>query len=113
MKYERLSKIMKAIFAFVLSILTATALLIPSNTRAASNIGTKRAKEIAVTHAGFTVKQVSFQKAKLDRDNGVAECEIDFAKSGYRYEYDIDAQSGEIREYSCKKRKFPDAAPIQ
>lgn len=69
----------------------------------ASTIGTSRAKEIAVEHAGFTTSAVSFKKAKLDRDDGVYEYEINFVKGSYRYEYDIDAYSGAVLEYTVKK----------
>ena len=96
-------RIHKFLFAALAAAVTIAVMFFSSDALAASNIGTSRAKEIASAHAGFSTKQVSFKKAKLEKDDGIAEYEIDFTKSGTRYEYDIDAQSGDIREYTHKK----------
>ncbi len=64
-----------------------------------SYIGLDNAKSIAVSHAGFSVADVSFSKAKLDRDDGQIVYEIEFYKDGFEYEYKIDAVTGSILEY--------------
>lgn len=64
-----------------------------------SYIGIDNAKSIAVSHAGFSVADVSFSKAKLDIDDGQTVYEIEFYKDGYEYEYKIDAVTGSILEY--------------
>lgn len=64
-----------------------------------SYIGIDNAKSIAVSHAGFSVSDVSFSKAKLDKDDGQTVYEIEFYKDGYEYEYKIDAVTGSILEY--------------
>lgn len=57
------------------------------------------AKSIAVKHAGFSVNDVSFSKAKLETDDGVTAYEIEFYKDRMEYEYKIQASSGSILEY--------------
>lgn len=57
------------------------------------------AKEIAARHAGFTVSEVRFSKAKLDRDDGRTVYEVEFYKDTTEYEYTIDAAAGTILEY--------------
>lgn len=62
----------------------------------ANDVSENAAKEIALAHAGFSEAEVTLQKVKLDRDDGRAEYEIEFRKEGVKYEYEIDAESGEI-----------------
>lgn len=57
------------------------------------------AKEIAAQHAGFAASEVSFSKAKLDRDDGRTVYEVVFYKGSTEYEYTIDAAAGTILEY--------------
>ncbi len=59
-------------------------------------ITSERAKEIALNHAGLTADAVYFEKAELDYDNGIQIYELEFKSSGYEYEYDINAQTGDI-----------------
>lgn len=54
------------------------------------------AKEIALAHAGLKEAEVTMNKVKYDRDDGRKEYEIEFRKDGVKYEYEIDAESGEI-----------------
>ena len=61
-------------------------------------IGTDRAKEIALNHAGLSESSVRFTKTELDRDNGRYEYEIEFVSGRTEYEYTIDAVSGKIIE---------------
>lgn len=64
-----------------------------------SYIGVDKAKSIAVEHAGFTVKDVTFSKAKLENDDGYTVYEVEFYKDRAEYEYTIDALTGDILEY--------------
>ncbi len=71
-----------------------------SNTNKDNNssyIGIDKAKSIALTHAG--VSNVTFEKAKLDRDDGKTVYEIEFYKGGMEYSYEIDALTGKILDY--------------
>lgn len=59
-------------------------------------IGIDKAKSIALNHAGLSASDVKFTKAKLEKDDGVMEYEIEFYKDAFEYEYDIDAKTGKI-----------------
>lgn len=62
-------------------------------------IGIDQAKAVAVGHAGLSVSDVVFSKAKLDHDDGLVVYEIEFYKGGMEYEYEINAVTGDILEY--------------
>ena len=76
----------------------------PSETESSSNsyIGLDKAKEIAVAKAGFKVSEVTFKKAKLDREDGHVVYEIEFYKNGMEYDCVINAITGDIMEYDCE-----------
>lgn len=61
-----------------------------------TGIGAKKAKSIALKDAGFSASQVTFTKVKLDKEDGVYE--VEFRKGKTEYEYEIDADTGEILE---------------
>lgn len=65
-------------------------------------IGVDKAKSIAVTHAGLSLSNVAFVKAKLENDDGRSAYEIEFYADGIEYEYSIDAASGKILEYDSE-----------
>ena len=65
-----------------------------------AEIGIDQAKSIAADHAGYAVSEVSFSKTKLENDHGRTKYEIEFYKDFVEYEYEIDAESGEIIEFS-------------
>lgn len=74
---------------------------VSSNT-ATEFIGTDRAREIALEHAGLNASDVTFAKTKLDEDDGRYEYDIEFYKDRVEYEYSIDAVSGKILEYDSE-----------
>ncbi|MBP8785248.1 MAG: PepSY domain-containing protein, partial [Synergistaceae bacterium] len=61
-----------------------------------SYIGLEAAKQIALKHAGVSANDATFTKAKLDRDDGVAEYNIRFTSNKIRYRYEIDAKTGAV-----------------
>lgn len=69
------------------------------NPGAASYISIDQAKSIAVGHAGLSVSEVRFSKAKLENDDGYTVYEIEFYKDRMEYEYTINATDGSILEY--------------
>lgn len=71
--------------------------------KSGSYIGIDKAKSIAAQHAGLSKSDVSFSKAKLDKDDGKTIYEIEFYKNGTEYEYEIDAVSGKILEYDSEQ----------
>lgn len=67
-----------------------------TTTTQSSYIGEDRAKEIAVTNAGFAVADVTNLKCELDTDDGTVHYDVEFKKDGNEYDYDINATTGEI-----------------
>lgn len=59
-------------------------------------INVEEAKRIALSHAGFTLEQVNFEKAELEIEHGVVIYEVEFKVGGYEYEYEINATTGSI-----------------
>lgn len=76
-----------------------------------SAITADEAKAKALAHAGLSEAEVTFTKVKLDRDDDGGEFEIDFYKDAVKYEYDIDALSGEIRSYDSEIKKKAETKP--
>ncbi len=66
-------------------------------------IGIDKAKNIAANHAGLSISELTFSKAKLDTDDGNTVYDIEFYKDGIEYEYEIDASSGKILEYDAEQ----------
>lgn len=67
-----------------------------NNSKAQAKISYDEAKSIALKDAGLTAENVSFLRNELDRDDGILKYEVEFTKDGVEYEYDINADSGEI-----------------
>lgn len=59
----------------------------------------ERAKNIALSHAGISASDAVFTKTKAERDKGVTVYEIEFIAGNSKYDYEIDAQTFEIRSY--------------
>lgn len=72
-----------------------------SNTSSSSSgdIGSVKAKSIALSHAGVSESQTTEMKVQQDRDDGRLEYEVEFKSGGKEYEYTIDAASGTILDY--------------
>lgn len=71
----------------------------PSQNTSGTYIGIDRAKSIALNRAGLSASQVRFTKARLDRDDGRWEYDIEFISGTWEYEFEIDAYSGTILSY--------------
>ena len=54
------------------------------------------AVSIALLHAGLTENAVTRLHTEFDYDDGRPEYEVDFHYSGYEYDYEIHAETGEI-----------------
>lgn len=73
-----------------------------TQTPASKYIGADKAKSIALKHAGISASSASFTKAKLDREDGQVVYEVEFYAGGMEYDFEINAVSGEIIEYSSE-----------
>jgi len=72
----------------------------------AAFLGVEKAKTIALTRAGLSAGEVTFTKAKQDREDGAPVYEIEFyTAGGVEYEYTIDARTGAVLE---EDRDLPD-----
>ena len=85
---------MKKIFAMLL--VAAMVMMMGACALAENRITEEAAKQIALEKAGMTTDQVRFTKAHLDNDDGRLEWEIEFVEGGMEYEFDIDAQTGNV-----------------
>lgn len=54
------------------------------------------AEEIALNHAGLTKDQVTWLRAEYEIDNGRPQYEVEFHYEQWEYDYEIDAETGEI-----------------
>ena len=61
-----------------------------------AGITAKHAKETALRHAGLNESQVSDVDVDLDRENGKLIYEVDFISGTTEYDYDINAETGEV-----------------
>lgn len=70
-------------------------------------ITAEEAKSAALKHAGFTSSEVTFTKAELDYEDGIAQYEIEFHSALNEYEYDINAATGMVIKYSKEALDIP------
>ncbi len=70
-----------------------------------SYISQDRAKSIALANTGLRESQVTFTKAQLGYDDGVAEYDVEFYSSSTKYEYEINATTGSILSYDYEGSK--------
>lgn len=77
----------------------------PEESKPASKgfISIDSAKNAALKHAGLKASDVEFKEAKLDTDDRIAHYDIEFVSAGIEYEYEINAQSGKVGEFSRER----------
>lgn len=68
----------------------------PSAPSASGDIGSEKAKEIALNHAGVSSSQAVFLYAETDYDDGRKVYEVEFYSGNKEYDYEIDASTGTI-----------------
>lgn len=72
--------------------------------QSANIISSDDAKSVSLAHAGIAAENAVMYKSKLDRDDGKRVYEIEFYAGEYEYDYEIDAQSGEILKFDKEKK---------
>ena len=70
-----------------------------------SKISSERAKEIALNDARVSKNNARFKKIELDTEDGMLVYEIEFYADNVRYQYEIDAHSGNIVKFKSKVKK--------
>ena len=79
-------------------------LILDGNSATTSNyIGSEKAREIVLNHAGLSSNSVKFSKIELDVDYHIATYELEFYYNYYEYDYEINAVTGEILKYEKEK----------
>lgn len=64
-----------------------------------AKISSEKAREIALTHARVSKNNARFTKIKMDIENGILVYELEFYVNNRKYEYSINANTGEIVEF--------------
>lgn len=65
-------------------------------------LSAEQAKQIALEDAGEVAEDVTITKASLDRESGILVYEVDFYTDEKSYEYEINAQTGIVRQREAK-----------
>ena len=68
---------------------------------ASGDIGSEKAKSIALNHAGVTSSTAKFVKVERDRDDGRLTYDVDFYAGNKEYDYEILASDGTILSYDA------------
>ena len=76
-----------------------------------SVIGEDEALAAALKHAGLASGDVQVLKNKLDWDDGVQEYDVEFYTDSKKYDYTVNAQTGEIRSYEIDAIRQQSSAP--
>ena len=66
----------------------------------------ERAREIALDHAGLSASLVSFVRVKLEWEDGIQVYEVEFWSDRTEYDYEINAQTGEIHSFDRDIENF-------
>lgn len=68
-----------------------------------AKISREEVKKIALDHAKLKEEDIKNYHIELNKDDGVLEYDIEFDHQGTEYDYEINADTGEIREHSKNK----------
>ncbi|MGG5463448.1 PepSY domain-containing protein [Clostridium sp. B9] len=71
-----------------------------------SKITLDQAKEIALKHADILENQITFIKGNREFDDGIDKYEIEFYFDNKEYDYDINANTGEIISYDYDIKNY-------
>ena len=78
------------------AVTTTPAQTAPNTTPSTGAVDEAKAQEIALAHAGIKAADATITKSKLDYDDGRQVYEIEWYANGAKYDYEIDAATGEI-----------------
>ena len=83
----------------------------PAQSAVSGPIPEEQAKQIALQHAGLMESQVVFARTELDFEHGKHLYEIEFYSGQTEYDYDIDAETGDILSFDQDAEFIVPAAP--
>lgn len=75
-----------------------------TSTSTSGLITEEAAQKAALSHAGVSASDATIYKTKLDWDDGRQEYEVDFYTDTYKYDYEIDARTGEVLTWDQERR---------
>ena len=96
-----MKKLIAGIAALMLLVCGCTAAFADQN-----NLTREEAMKVALDYTGLKENQVTFTKAKMDREDGRKVWEIDFISNGIEYEFDVDVRTGLITK--ADRDRYPD-----
>ncbi len=70
-------------------------------------ISVEQAKQIALQHARIRAQGVYFSKIELDNDDNRPEYELEFFHNETEYDYEINARTGKVTDFSKKRSHHP------
>ncbi len=74
----------------------------PTTPASGNYIGEDAAKEAVLSHAGVSSSDAVWVKAQFDRDDGRYVYELEFVASSTKYEYKVDATSGDVVKFESE-----------
>ena len=89
---------------------TTAAAVKPQAAGAETAVTEEAAQQTALDHAGLTAEDVTFLHTHLDRDDGRLVYDVEFYSGSSEYDYEIDAQTGEIVSYDYDVESYNPAA---
>ena len=92
----------KTLTRTITAALLIAALAVPAAAATTADIGVKKAKEAALSHAGVAESDTVFLIAEADYDDGRKEYEVEFYAGGTEYDYTIDAASGRVLKFDTE-----------
>ena len=103
LRHPTLGKFEYMVDAFTGEVLSGRKDILDSASSSQVEIGEKKAKEIALAHAGVTESAVKYCNAWLEYDNGRPECyEVEFEVNGTQYKYEIGLYDGAVLDYESE-----------
>jgi len=82
---------------------TSTGKTTSNKSSASSYIGLDKAKSVALKKAGVSAADVRWEKAELDRDDGVPVYELEFSANGTEYDCDVHAETGKVVKFEADR----------
>ena len=79
-----------------------------TTSKSSAYIGVKAAKAVALKHAKLTGTKVTYTKAKLTKEDGIKVYDIEFRTATTEYEYEINAKTGKVVEFSVEPIDYDD-----
>lgn len=86
----------------VTAAVTLTLLGLAAGCGVGNDIGEAKAKEIALENAGVSESDISRFQSSKERDDGRTTYEIQFDSGDTEYDYEIDAENGDILSYDTE-----------